>query len=385
VFRQLAWIALTCLLVVCGLVPARQAHAQAPASQTLPQTLPLELEWGAPAECPSATEVRSELERIARVVPGFNLPPLVARAQVERRDNAYRVQLSTELAGQKGERTLDATDCNTLMRTVTLVLALAFGRGVEVQSEPEPRATSATGAAATRSPPGTARPQEAQPEALSPAASQADTVEPGSQQASGSEPHADAPLSREAPTERAHEAQHEAAHEPHSVRWSLMLGGGAQLALLPGAALALSAGAELEAGAALVALRIAGWPGVSQALATDVDARFDGLATTLQGCGQLSLDAFGLAVCGGARAAVVRGRATGAAVLNDERGATAPWYALQGAAALTWPSNRMLRLRVEGALAASLNRPRFVIEALRQAHRVPLLAPEVSLLLLLSL
>ena len=108
-----------------------RAHGQ---EQVAAQSqLPLELDWDAPAECPSSAEVRAEVERIARVGPGYTLTPLVASARVERKAGHYGVELKTEHEGQRGQRGLSAADCRTLVRTVTLVLALAFGEGVEVE------------------------------------------------------------------------------------------------------------------------------------------------------------------------------------------------------------------------------------------------------------
>src|SRR6202008_3442743 len=95
-------------LVAAGLLPAR-GHAEA--------TLPLELEWQAPPGCAQAADVRAELERIARVRPGFELTRLRARGEVARSGAGYAARLYTERDGSEGERRLQASDCTTLVRS----------------------------------------------------------------------------------------------------------------------------------------------------------------------------------------------------------------------------------------------------------------------------
>jgi hypothetical protein len=51
---------------------------------------------------------------------------------------------------------------------------------------------------------------------------------------------------------------------------------------------------------------------------------------------------------------------------------------------VTFPRAGALRVRAEVGLALSLDRARFAIEGVGEVHRVPLLAPDVALLLLLS-
>src|SRR5204862_4188530 len=118
--------------------------------------LPLELDWDAPPGCASANEIRSELDHIARVRPGRTVARLAARGRIEKTGSSYRLSLHTEQNGVTGERTLVASDCRTLEREVTLVLALAFGEGVELVSDKEressPGAATQTTADATRAP-----------------------------------------------------------------------------------------------------------------------------------------------------------------------------------------------------------------------------------------
>jgi hypothetical protein len=112
-----------------GMLQAGPARAQS--------GLPLELSWQAPAECPSADDVHAELARIAHARPGHVLEPLRADGRVRRDHRRYVLEVHTEHQGQAGERRVEAKDCRTLVRTLTLILALTFGAGVELATESE--------------------------------------------------------------------------------------------------------------------------------------------------------------------------------------------------------------------------------------------------------
>jgi hypothetical protein len=353
--RRFAWIA--------GLWLVAVVHAQAQ------ERLPLELTWQAPSECPSSGDVRAELERAARARPGFSLTPLVAQARVEHRGTSYATTLLTEHDGQHGERRLEAADCKTLVRTVTLVLALAFGAGVEVAQGAVARDETAAGPPAGEEPaPAEGTPQSATPPPP-PSTPNAAAVEARPTEEDLADRNADAGAS----------SDH--AGRASALRLALFAGGGAQLGLMPSAAFSLSVGAELSAGAFSIGLRTTAWPGVTDGVAAKLSARFDGLAGALQGCGQLPLAALTLALCARAWAGALRGRSSGAA---PDGSATAPWYALGSAVSLSWPNGQWLRVRIEAGLAASLDRPRFVIEGLRQVHRVQPLVPELGALLIVA-
>ena len=347
--QRAAWI------VGLSLVLLARAHAQQP--------LPLELDWQAPPECGSADDVRAELERIARVRPGFGLAKLAAQARVERQGSGYAVRLTTQHEGQAGERRLEAADCATLVRTLTLVLAIAFGKGVEVAQQ---AGTAEIGAAPQAEPDA---PPAAQPAARAP------EREGGVANAapSASQPR---PAAR---TEPAEGPQADSERAPLHV--SLLLGAGVQLALLPDPAFTGLAGAELRSGPWSVGLRASAWPAAAARVGPGLQARFDGVAGALQGCGQLPLATLELGLCAAASAAALRGRSDGA---FEDGSATAPWYALALGAALSWPAASAIRLRIEPALALSLARPRFSVKGFGEVHRVPLLAPQLGALLVVT-
>ncbi|HEX6240178.1 MAG TPA: hypothetical protein VFZ61_04775, partial [Polyangiales bacterium] len=211
-----AWTAIVWLLLCAPAV----AHA----------TLPLELRWQAPAECPASDAVEAELGRLARVRAGFALELLSAEVTVTRAVGSYQAHMRTLHAGQTGVRTLDARDCTTLVRTVALVLALTFGEGVELQptspAASEARAATSAGTELAAAPAPPAREQE-------PAAQPAQADRSDQQAARGSQ-------------------------QPAPLSWRYALGAGAQFGLL-GAVMASVAGqAELERSALQLALRLAG-------------------------------------------------------------------------------------------------------------------------------
>lgn len=75
------------------------------------------IEWSAPAECPTASEVE---ERVAARIPS----DLAARARgrVEKAGARYRAALSI---GPRGERTLEADTCDALASSVAVVIAMS--------------------------------------------------------------------------------------------------------------------------------------------------------------------------------------------------------------------------------------------------------------------
>lgn len=321
----------------CALLWASGASFAQPAAP-----LPLELAWSAPDECASAEEVRAELERIAPAPSGEALKPLAANVVITQESGRYHAQLHTEQEGRTGERALQAEDCKTLVRSITLVLALAFGRGTQVEDASDGTTESGTG---------------------------------GATQGSTNVPQP--PAATESPAEPVVETRDE-VDEPLVMRFGLLFGGGAQLALFPVASPQIQAGAALDFDALAIELRVAALPAVSKTLTSTAgdapSARFDGLATTALGCARMSL----LSLCAGARAAALRAQSRG---VSQTGSATAPWYALIAAVSLAWPKHSAVQVGVEGLLGLSLNRPRFVVLGLGEAQHVPVLAPELSLLL----
>jgi hypothetical protein len=99
---------------------------------------PLTLTWLAPTGCPTAADVRAEVDRLVRFPPGQAPPPLVAEGHVENRDGRWHLRLRTEREGLPGEREIEADSCASLAHAATLVIALAFGVGDNAPPPPPP-------------------------------------------------------------------------------------------------------------------------------------------------------------------------------------------------------------------------------------------------------
>jgi hypothetical protein len=348
------------------------------ASRALAQTaLPLELEWHAPTECPSANAVRAELSRIANVRSGLTLRPLVARIQVIRRANTYTAALHTEHEGRSGQRQLEATNCRTLVRSVTLVLALAFGAGVEVSESAAAEARSVRAEGPTRS--ANPRPPPAaasNADASNPDASDADSshADPSDAESLDAEsPGADA-SDTESPDLDSSNSDNPTSEDAHLNLW---LGAGVQFALLPSAAFTAGLGLELESHRFSLGVRVLLWPGATRELRSDAEAHFAALGAAFRGCALVPLDRLKLAACAGVHAVAVRGNIDDTPGVRGDS-AIAPWYALSLGVGLDWPRAAPLRVRIEANLALALNRARFDIEGSGSAYRVarwsPLLA-----------
>jgi len=321
----------------------------AASAQAQPAPVPLELSWQAPAECPVEAAVRAELSRIVRARPGRALRPLAANVVIRQAADGYHATLHTEHEGLEGERDLRAQDCATLARSVTLVLALAFGPDAEV----EPEATDSAAPPAVTAPPATT------------------DVPPAPEKAPGETEH---PLATGEPaTAEETDDGSDGDSGPHV---GILLGGGVEALLFPSASPQLQAGVALQLSPALsTQLRVSALPAVSKTVASDARASFDGLAASALGCARF---AWLFSACAGARIAALRARGF---ELDVDDSAVAPWYALLATLGATWPSSGPLRIGLEAALGISLARPRFAVKELGTVHRVPLLAPELSVML----
>jgi hypothetical protein len=322
-------------------------------------SLPLDLDWRAPPECADGEQVRAELARIAHVRPGRIVPRLSARGRIEKSGANYRLSLRTERSGDAGERTLVATECRSLEREVTLVLAVAFGEGVEiVEPAPDsktPGGTAAAGSTADGDPRSQAKAEPAQAPA-----------KPEAKAAPASGPSAE-PEPRATPGA--------SARGGSAFRAAFFAGGGADIRTLPSLAAFATLGAELGTERYWVEPHLTWLPRVEGTLARDVRTRYSGAGGAVLACLGLPAGSLRVAACAGAEATALFGHSTGATESGD---ATAPLYTGNGALSLEWPRRSMLAIRFDAALKARLNDPRFVVEGLGEAHRVPFLLPEVS-------
>ena len=326
-----------CLWLLFAATPARADEG----------TLPLVLEWQAPEECYSAEDVRTELSRIARVRKGRVPSELSAHGRIERKGKEYRLSLTTERNGIVGERSLVSSECRSLGREVTLVLALAFGEGVELVPDEPPDAA------------------ESEPAAKPPAEAARPAVR----------------TVKKAPKPVTRAAREPRAASPKGFRAAAYAGAGLLWKALPEPALQVSLGAELGAEHWWFSPRLNLVPTVTDSLERGVEARYDAAGAALSFCGGSPLGSFSVAGCAALAATAVRGRSTGA---TESGSATAPWYAAGPAVSVGWPSSTLISLRLEAALLVSLNRPRYVVDGLGEAHEIPLFVANPSLSVVLK-
>jgi hypothetical protein len=329
--------------------------------------LPLDLTWSAPAACASAQEIRAELARIARVRPGRTIARIVAYGRIDKLGQAYRLTLRTERGGrQTGQRSLVAQECRSLEREVTLVLALAFGQGVEIT---ESNASDASGAGFDTKGRAAGSGEARAAEAATPIAPAADS-EHARDPASPVRPDV-ANAKTAAPDDLEDAASIQST--PTNARTALSLGAGVLFGTLPSAAAIVVAGGELGWKTFWFEPRIVWLPPIDDTLERGVHARYDGVGGALAACvGVVRYSASSIGACFGADAIALRGRSSGASESGE---AVAPLFGGALTLAWEWPASGLLGVRLEAQLHLTLNEPRFVVEGLGEAHRVPRLAP----------
>jgi hypothetical protein len=360
--------------------------------------LPLDLTWSAPAACASAEEIRAELGRIARVRPGRTIARIAAYGRIDKLGQSYRLTLRTQRHGrQTGERSLVAQECRSLEREVTLVLALAFGQGVEIdESKASTGKGAGSGSAAGSDTKGQAAGSgkgagsEAQGQAAGSDKARPEAATPKPLAADEGERDAASPLRPEAASAEASPSEDEEEPEntesssestPPEMRAGVLLGAGVQFGMLPSAAPLVVAGGELGWKSFWFEPRIVWLPPVSDALERGVQARYDGFGGALAACvGVVRFSLSSIGACLGADAIALRGRSSGA----SERGeAVAPLLGGALTLAWEWPASGVWGLRLEAQLHVAFNEPRFVVDGLGEAHRVPRFGPSVALTLAL--
>jgi hypothetical protein len=315
------------------------------------EPLPLDLDWQAPAECANSEQIRAELARIAHVRPGRVVQRLSARGRIEKTGGNYRLALKTERNGEVGERGLVAAECRSLEREVTLVLAVAFGEGVEIVEPPPEDEPQGPPAETTKAPPEPEKPATKPPEPPRP------VITPP-------------------PPEKPHEHARDA---PSAFRAAFFAGGGGALRVLPSLAGFAVGGAELGTARYWIEPRLTWLPRVQGELPRDVRARYSGVSGALAGCIGVPAASLRAGACLGAEASALFGHSTGATESDD---ATAPLYTANAALSLAWPRRAPLSVRLDAALRVALNEPRFVVEGLGEAYRVPRLLPSFGAVLM---
>jgi hypothetical protein len=261
--------------------------------------LPLELDWNAPAACPSADEVRSGVERSAVVRPGATPHPLAARAEVEQRAGRWVLRLHTVQDGAEGDRIIQANSCASLTRAAVLVLALALGQGIEAEpvapsaSPPTPPSPASPPAPAPSAP-------ELKPEAAPPPAQPTETP----------------PVTRAV---RQFFAWSATANARARGDWGPFPGG---------AGIGVGAGVDATHGWWGASARVSAWPGMTTNTGVQLQTSFQGAGGSLSACARTSVVRFvGLSACAGFQAALIQYASTG----YEARSGAAPWLAVLAA------------------------------------------------------
>ena len=85
----------------------------------------VDLEWTAPPPCPTRDAVAAQITRLlAGSTAARSAQKVVARASVRALEPGYALQLSTEMGGERGERTLQAPSCAELAAASAVIVAL---------------------------------------------------------------------------------------------------------------------------------------------------------------------------------------------------------------------------------------------------------------------
>ena len=319
--RCFAASAISAIPAIAALLVGRAALAASPA----------ELDWQAPAGCPSRDEVLSQVSRLVATAP---TEPLVVRARVRGKGESFEVVI--EIQGfAHGVRKLRAHSCESLARATALIIALAI----------DPQAAAVVSEQAENTyptePPSTD--QEARPEAPAPVF--------------------------EAPGARVHPL--------------VFLGFLGEYALVPRLALGAEAGVGLRWRFARADLAAGVIPRASATLpdAPNVSGEFTLAFIALRGCAGMVAEAFGLSGCATLRGARIWARGEGASPSFDQAAHT---LSFEPGLLIRVPGQHGLGAELGANLVVPLIRPRFVIES-EQAQRELFRPREVGAIVKLGL
>jgi hypothetical protein len=116
--------AVTALVLLCATHP----RAAAP-------SLPIELGWDAPDDCPRAAAFEAA---VSRLVGSASSSKVRAKVRITKDDTGgYTLRLSTELNELAGERTLQGRVCQLLVDAAAVTVALILNPNIEIASEGE--------------------------------------------------------------------------------------------------------------------------------------------------------------------------------------------------------------------------------------------------------
>jgi hypothetical protein len=336
----------------CG-VGALAGFSETPAlAQPAPPAL--ELDWVAPAGCPSRAFVLDEVTRILGPAPSSSArPTLNVHAEAWRGESGRWHIVMTTPGEASGRREIDDVSCDSLARAAALVLALRIDPVRALHASPAGGAAPAPDsvgvppettppAAADVPPPIKPESHDALPDTPAPPVVLAPASEPVSSDARDSAPHEGI---------RAHRRQ---------LAVDAGVAGNAGALPYPGAGLELAIGwvpsrFRVELGGAY-------WLAQQATLANRPGVGGDVHSVTLEarGCYAVLAERFSLAPCAEAQVVWTSVSGFGAATPLD---ASAAWAALGPGLLAGWQVTRALAIRLRVDVVAPTTRPRFVIES----------------------
>jgi hypothetical protein len=113
---------------------ANAAQTEAPADRAIAS--PFDLTWSAPADCPDANAIKSDVLRLAGA-SAHNSRHLKARVSIRPdAETGWILALATELDGVTGERSLSGVSCRSLSDAAIVMLALILNPDVAMAAGP---------------------------------------------------------------------------------------------------------------------------------------------------------------------------------------------------------------------------------------------------------
>ena len=102
----------------------------------LPGSVPVDLTWNAPAECPARDAVVDEVARVLSASREKRVP-VTARAEVSRDGGRWHAVLSVSTRDAQGERILEAESCPAIASATAVIVAIAVEGGMPEPVSPQ--------------------------------------------------------------------------------------------------------------------------------------------------------------------------------------------------------------------------------------------------------
>lgn len=306
---------------------------------------PLDLTWQAPSECPGASWVQNEVERL--VGPGRRKVRVQGVVTQDAAKGRFLVRI--ELSGEiEGVRTLSATSCASAARAAALIMALSIDPQaaslLSGQREPSPEASEPARAVQQRKGPA---PNSGTPAAKQPAA-----------EASASD-------TRDA---TAAPSGMRAKHEDARMHGLVFAGLSGEQASVPQFGIGAGLGGGVELGRVRADVAVSAVPSVHGRVDGDPErgASFTLGLVAARVCPELANGALGVFACGAVRATRIWTKGTG---VPESFSRHTDLLAMGVGGLLRWPGHSPWAAELGVELDVPLNRPEFVVENAGPVYR----------------